>query len=242
MNGIEEILNLIATPAFEEDITDQVRNAVDNTFGRAGAGGATGGATSRQERETADDPGKTDDIFGLNEPGGNDDTGSDTGDTPADDANADGGDDQQTDDQENPDDTGTDDNPDDESDDSILDEDNSNTGVDLKDIYKKNKLRDNMILFYNILVNNIDLVSDALGNLNDARSIEVCNAILENLRSAKEFLFDEIENGLSKHPYEEILRRYISLRRVYDVSIEMLDKHFGNINSLRSSKKGKKKK
>ena len=240
MNGIEEILNLIATPAFEEDITDQVRNAVDNTFGRASA--TTGGAASRQEREAADDPGKTDDIFGLNDSGGNDDSASDTGDDANDDVFDDGGTGEDETDPENPDDDGNSDNPDDQSDDSILDENENTTGVNLKEIYKKNKLRDNMILFYNILINNIDLLSDALGNLNDQRSIEVCNAILENLRSAKEFLFDEIENGLSKHPYEEILRRYISLRRVYDVCIEMLDKHFGNINSLRSSKKGKKKK
>lgn len=203
--------------ALEEDITNQVQDAVTNTLGRGTL--STGGNKNPAGFDGQRDITQTDDIFGLQ---GQNNPQNDAGEnTPDDQMNMndpngpDGG-------MNNP--TGEDDMTDEDllAEGEGIDE-NSN---EPESIYKKNKLRDSMILFYDILKNNIDLITEAMTDINDAGLLETCNKVLANLRSSKDILFDEIDTGLEKHPYEEILRKYIALRRVYDISGEMLEKHF----------------
>lgn len=234
-----DIRNLLL-PAMEEDITAQTQSIVDNTFGRSSSTPSASGAGSREK----DDIGKTDDIFDLKDSSGGDDgvddMGSDPDNSAASDVNDDTGAEDEEDSQENADDISndTDGNG---IDDTLEDENGNTTGINLKEVYQKNKLRDNMILFYNILCNNINLISDAIGNINEAKSIDVCNRVLENLREVKSHLYRDISDKLKGSSYEDLLRDYIALRRVYDISVEMLDKHFGNINSLHIGKKRKSK-
>lgn len=214
----EELLGI----AMEVDITSQVQDTAQNTFG-----GSSTGSRNPAGFDGKRDINQVDDIFGLknkNEPDPND--GAPQGDdgTPS-----------ETDEtNENPDiDENTDAEAPEENADELSDTDNENNSTTEENssvsIYKKNQLRDNMILFYDILANNIELLTNSISTINDPESIEVCNKVIENLQSAKDYLFTEIKDGLSKHPYEEILRKYIALRKVYDISAEMLDKHFGNI-------------
>lgn len=202
--------------ALEEDITSQVQQATTDAIGQ--------GSMSRRNPDGFDgnrDMNQTDDIFGLqgDQNGGNDNpTGNEAPTDQEDDATAD----------ENPDDTG--DDLEGETDDQNLDD----TGEDDEDtseppsIYQKNKLKKSMILFYRIISNDIKLLTESLTSINDVSMIATCNKVLERLRETKEYLMQEINTGLEEHPYEESLRKYVALRRVYDISIEILDKHFGN--------------
>lgn len=202
--------------ALEEDITNQVQDAVTNTLGKGTM--STGARQNPAGFDGQRDITQTDDIFGLKE---QHNPQNDAGEVPPDgqmDVNDPNGPDGGMGDT-----MGEDDNI---SDDDLLAEGEGVEENKPESIYKKNKLRDSMILFYDILNNNIDLITEAMTDINDAGLLSTCNKVLANLRASKDILFEEIDTGLQVHPYEEILRKYIALRRVYDINGEMLEKHF----------------
>lgn len=101
----------------------------------------------------------------------------------------------------------------------------------------KNTLRDNMIYFFNILRSNIDSLSDGLSTLDDMDSIRVVNSVIKNLRNCKNLLYKMLTENLDEASYEAIMTKYVTLKRIYDISIEMLDKHFYNVaNPIKTSK------
>lgn len=199
--------------ALEEDITNQVQDAVTNTLGKGNL--STGARQNPAGFDGQRDITQTDDIFGLkNQNNPQNDAGEAQNDQMGmEDPNApDGGMNNETGEGEM-------------SDDDLLAEgegidENSN---EPESIYKKNKLRDSMILFYDILNNNIDLITEAMADINDSTLISICNKVLDNLRVAKDVLFKEIDTGLAEKPYEVVLRKYIALRRVYDISGQMME-------------------
>lgn len=223
MSGFDFLIDLLS-PAMEEDITGQVEEAVDNTFGRGGSSIKKNPTGFDGERDMS----QTDDIFGT----GSKDAGGGEEKSPTD----------ETEDEspnENPDGENEEEgNEDDPGDGTEGEEDPGvDSGSNEPKIFKKNYLRDNMVAFYNVLVNNIDLLSESIGNLNEQQSIDITNKVIDNIREIKRLLMNAISNDLSNNEYEEVLRKYITLRRVYDISIEMLDKHFGNIHFTRNPKR-----
>lgn len=206
--------------ALEEDITSQVQQATGDAIGQ--------GSASRRNPDGFDgnrDMSQTDDIFGLQDNAGNSDdnpageeTPTEGDDSPAED---DGGEGEELVDDEMGE--GEDEPLDGDSEDEALEEEKT------PQIYQKNKLKNNMILFHNIVSNDINLLTESITAINDASAIGTCNKALANLREVKQFLSDTINEGLAKDPYEKSLRKYVALRRVYDIVIEILNKHFGNV-------------
>ncbi|MCM1214005.1 MAG: hypothetical protein NC548_05745 [Lachnospiraceae bacterium] len=93
----------------------------------------------------------------------------------------------------------------------------------------KNTLRDNAVYFSNVLRTDIDELTNALGELNSLDSIQVVNSVMTNLRNCKDILHKMLTEEMESASYEELMRKYITVKRIYDISIEMLDKHFSNI-------------
>lgn len=105
----------------------------------------------------------------------------------------------------------------------------------------KNVLRDNMICFYNILGSNIDSLSNVNSDINDPVSIQVLNKVIDNLTMTQAKLYDVITKDLEKETYPKLALEYISLKRIYDLTIEMLEKHFTNISPKNHKKRSSKK-
>lgn len=111
-----------------------------------------------------------------------------------------------------------------ETDDSIEDE------LAPQSVYSdKNTLKDNIIYFTNTLRTDIDELTNVLGGLNDLESIQVVNSVITNMRNCKDVLHKTLTNDMETSSYEELMRKYITVKRIYDISIEMLDKHFSNM-------------
>lgn len=91
---------------------------------------------------------------------------------------------------------------------------------------KKNVVRDNMAKLYTIVSGDIENLVSSLSNINDLASIKVVNAAIGHLRNCKEYLYKTLTVGLGDMDYEELLQRYITLKRVYDVATKMLEVHF----------------
>ena len=128
------------------------------------------------------------------------------------------------------------DNPEDPPEDEETDNPDDGTGdgeglpEDRESVYSdKNTLKDNIIYFTNTLRTDIDELTNVLGGLNDLESIQVVNSVITNMRNCKDVLHKTLTNDMETSSYEELMRKYITVKRIYDISIEMLDKHFSNM-------------
>lgn len=203
--------------ALEEDITAQAETATPDAIG-SGATGSTRRNPAGFDGER--DMNKTDDIFGLNDSKEDTSEEEENSDVDENEADAEEGEDDMDIENDESDgdggelsDEGSEDQPPDQDDDTAK-------------IYKKNRLRDNAIHFFNILDNDINEISNSISSINDQSLISTCNRAITNLRGAKDALFQLISEDLSGQTYAELLKKYVSLRQVYDISTDMLIKHF----------------
>ena len=65
------------------------------------------------------------------------------------------------------------------------------------------------------------------------QNVHVFNAVLNHLRNAKDYIYKTLTVNLTTLEYDELLQRYITLKRVYDICIQMLEKQF--LDSKRDS-------
>ena len=201
---------MIATEA--DDITTQVAEDTRSAMGNPNM-------TTQEDRN--EDLTNTDDIFGQNEDRGNAGGDPNAENTPGD--------------ENTPDDpTETDDifnqNNGENTDDPNLSQDQQeeapkNPDEDLL-FAKKNTIRDNMAQLYSIINGNIDSLTSSLNNLNDMGSLKVTNAVLTHLRNSKTYLYKTLTEDVATLEYDELLQRYITIKRVYDICIRMLETHF----------------
>ena len=226
--GILEALLIpeIATEA--DDITKQVNDIM---------GGKKAPAENRTDDQRDEDLTQTDNIFDdiqednasdnpQDNPTNNDNSNSSDGSQGEDDTIPNLNDDS------NPDDTGEgSDNSDDMSDDQSMDdgsgEDSEDPGE--KSIFSdKNTLKKNMIYFFNIIRYTITSLEDSLGNTEDQETIRVINSVIHNLYAVKDVLYDILTKQIEKTPYEVLTTKYITIKRIYDISCDMLEEHFKN--------------
>lgn len=235
MNPFSELYSRYAIPLDGYTIAteaDDVTQTVARQMGGARA------PTNRATDERAEDLTQTDNIFADAHEG--DEDAPPQPETPEDQ-------DDQTDNPENPPEDGETDNLDDgagdgedpppedgETDDSLEDESAPQS------VYSdKNTLKDNIIYFTNILRTDIDELTNVLGGLNDLESIQVVNSVITNMRNCKDVLHKTLTNDMETSSYEELMRKYITVKRIYDISIEMLDKHFSNMQKKPIRRKSK---
>ena len=225
MNYSDLSFLLIPDIAMEaDDITKQVNKIM---------GGNNAPAEAQTEDQRDEDLTKTDNIFNdINK----DDPNNDPVDTPQNDNND--TQDPNTDDSVN--DQG--DNPDDNSDDQNMDQDpmaddlsadpnegdSSMSPEDTSIFSDKNTLKENMIYFFNIIRYTISSLEAGLGTTEDQETIRVVNSVIHNLYNCKDILYKIITEEMEKSPYETLVTKYITLKRIYDISCDMLEEHFSN--------------
>ena len=225
MNYSDLSFLLIPDIAMEaDDITKQVNKIM---------GGNNAPAETQTEDQRDEDLTKTDNIFNdINK----DDPNNDPVDAPQNDNNDTR--DPNTDDSVN--DQG--DNPDDNSDDQNIDQDSmaddlsadpneGDSGMSPEDtsvFSDKNTLKENMIYFFNIIRYTISSLEAGLGTTEDQETIRVVNSVIHNLYNCKDILYKIITEEMEKSPYETLVTKYVTLKRIYDISCDMLEEHFSN--------------
>lgn len=108
----------------------------------------------------------------------------------------------------------------------------------------KNTLKKNVIYFGNIIKTNLETLNTMIGRLDDLNDIRCCNQVISNLQHIQDYIYTMLTEEFSAKPYEDLMTKYVTLKRVYDVSVEMLSKHFNKdgkrkspINPRRSQRK-----
>ena len=205
----------IATEA--DDITAQTSNEVRSALG----GEAPSTQTDEENREEIEDLNKVDDIFGTEAP-----TDGPSGDPEQDkEAGA----------EELP----TLDEPTDGEDQSVTEEEPIEGEIpqeeeDLSDdtvnedlaFTKKNRIRDNLAQLYTIVSGDIEIIVNSLSGVNDRKTIDVMNIVLNHMRNCKNYIYNTLTQNLTSLEYDELLQRYITLKRIYTICIQMMEKHF----------------
>lgn len=203
-----------------DDITTQTANEVRS---------AVGGSPITQTTETTDeddteDLEKVDDIFGFEEPedgpSGNPEQDKEDGaeDLPI-------TDDSQVD--ENGEESGEEDPNVTDGESTEEDQAEADTsGSDDLLFTKKNRIRDNLAQLYTIISGDIEIIVNSLTGINDMNTVHVINMVLSHLRNCKDYIYKTLTQNLTSLDYDELLQRYITLKRVYDICIEMFEKHF----------------
>ena len=217
---------LIPDVALEaDDITKQVNQIM---------GGKKAPAEVKSDNQRDEDLTKTDNLFdNINK----NDPDNDPVDTPQNDDNNDTQDDTTSDANNDQSDNADDpNNPDDGTDDQNMDQDpNADLGDDPsmpeedKSIFSdKNTLKENMIYFFNIIKYTITSLEDGLGSTEDQETIRVVNSVIHNLYNSKDILYKILTEEMESTPYETLVAKYITLKRIYDISCDMLEEHFSN--------------
>lgn len=230
MNFSDLSFLLIPDVALEaDDITKQVNQIM---------GGKNAPAETKTDDQRDEDLTQTDNLFNdvnkddpnndpVDTPQNNDN--NDTQDNTTDDVNNDQGD--NTDDPNNTDD-GTDDQnvgQDPNADDQIDLGDDPGMSEEDKSIFSdKNTLKENMIYFFNIIRYTITSLEDGLGSTEDQETIRVVNSVIHNLYNSKDILYKILTEEMESTPYETLVAKYITLKRIYDISCDMLEEHFSN--------------
>ena len=246
MNFTDLSFLLIPEVAMEaDDITKQVNQIM---------GGKNAPAETKTDDQREEDLTQTDQIFNdINK----DDSENDPVDTPQnDDPNAtqnDNTNDPAADQGDNPDDTMDPNNPDGNADDQTMDQDpmtsdqqtpeDEGMSEENKSIFSdKNTLKENMIYFFNIMRYTITSLEYGLGTTEDQETIRVINSVIHNLYNSKDILYKIITEEIESSPYETLVTKYITLKRIYDISCDMLEEHFSNNPNSRVKYKRFKKK
>ena len=173
---------------------------------------------------------KTDDIFGLREDEG---AGDQEGPAQNNEDVEDNTDLTEGNDEENTDPNMTTDQTDEP--DSFL-EDNNNESAPYED---KNKLRDNFINIYKIITGDIDIITSSINYIDDKNSIKTISSVITNLRDLKEIIYNILMKDIEKTEYIELLRKYITIKRIYDINVSIMEKYFSRVEEKNNNKKSK---
>ena len=103
---------------------------------------------------------------------------------------------------------------------------------------KKNRIRDNLVHIYNTFTGDIDTLTDSLNMIDHQPTVFVINSVIGHMNNAKEYTYKTLVEDITKLDYDELLQRYITLKRLYDVCIEMLQKHFDSCGDYFKKKTG----
>lgn len=114
-------------------------------------------------------------------------------------------------------------------DDSGMGEDDPGMSPEDQSIFSdKNTLKKNMIYFFNIIRYNISNLEASLGSTEDQEALRVCNSVIHNLYALKDVLYKTLTEEMESTPYETLVAKYVTAKRIYDLSCDMLEEHFSN--------------
>lgn len=118
-------------------------------------------------------------------------------------------------------------------------DDSGENEEELPEIERKIKLRENMVLLHSILSSNLKLLNDYTPDISNDDLSKVLFNISSVLGESKDILFDEIVNGFKKKSYTSLLRTYVSINRVFELTQKTLEKYFENIDLLKNETRKK---
>lgn len=219
-NSFLDFLMSMSIAMEADDITTQTANEVRSAIGGTPSIQAEDPTNTREE----EDLNKVDDIFGTEAP-----EDGPSGDPEQD--KEEGAEDIGTLDEENPDAPESEGVAEEDPNISDTEEtpqeevDNVSGNEDLL-FTKKNRIRDNLVQLYTIITGDIEIIVNSLTNINDDKTVHVMNNVLNHLRNCKNYIYKTLTQNITSIEYDELLRRYITLKRIYDICIEMMEKHF----------------
>lgn len=104
--------------------------------------------------------------------------------------------------------------------------DENQSSVEKSIFSDKNTLNKNMIYFFNIIRSTINSLENEIGLCDDQETIRVINSVTQNLYAAKNVLYKLITKEISKLPYETLVTKYVTIKRIYDISCDMIEEYF----------------
>lgn len=182
----------------EEDLT-QTNNLFDNINKESSKDNTIDNPQNKTEDEPSDD-------------GSNDDIDTDNQDSESDTHESEG--------EEESSDTTDDSDPNGE--DGEMTEDDKSVFSD------KNTLKENMVYFFNIIRFTIKSLEDSLSSTDNQETIRVINSVIQNLYNSKNILYRILTEQMESTSYEILTTKYITIKRIYDISCDMLEEHFTN--------------
>ena len=102
---------------------------------------------------------------------------------------------------------------------------------------QKNRIRDNLIQLHTIISGEIEIIVNSLSNINDENTLHVLNLVLNHLRNSKSYLYKTLTQNIQSLEYDELLQRYITIKRIYDICTQMLEKYSENANKKNKTKR-----
>lgn len=210
-----------------DDITTQTANEVRSVLGGKPIAPPSDAANNDRDEENLE---KVDDIFGIKENSTDKTPQGDPNKTPEEVSDVD------TSDNDNPvdrDENKSDDTPNETPD---MPEEPIDPDLDLS-FSEKNRIRDNMIQLYNIVSGDIEILVNSLNNTNTIDNVQIINSVLNHMRNIKDTLYNIIITKISSTSYDELLQKYITLKRVYDICSEMLSTHFNEKSKNKNTTK-----
>lgn len=199
------------------DLTAATNDAMKRASGKNADTGdlnpsRTSDETKSENADTTERGGLSDDLTSIN---------PDDAETPvegADDVGGDGPDDESGD-ADMGDDSGMDGN-DSSSEDNSLPQESAEQAMAIL------KLQKNMTAFYQTLANMMDELHNYSAPASSPELRDIFNAAVDHISSAKEMMFDIASSKITPANYADKLRKYIALRHVYSVVLDMLRLHF----------------
>lgn len=205
----------------DNDITGQIQTEVKDVVGSSSTGlGKNTPTNNNADPHENEDLSNTDNIFGDNAdaPKDDDTDNEDTGDDMGDDAG--------------------------DAPDVDLDDDPNAEGVQSTSnlpYLDKSLIRDNLIQLYTIITADIRILQDITKTNNSISSIKVITIVENHFQYCKSFLYKTITKDITKLEYQELLRIYITIKKIYDACAEMLKEQILNSEEYKKMMKKKRK-
>jgi len=204
----------------DDDITGQIQSEVKDVVGSSSTG--LGRNNNSNDPHDNEDLSNTDNIFGDN--------------------NAD---------QQDANDDTTDNEQDDTSqEDDVIDapvpgEDENNTEEDVSTdtlpYLDKSIIRDNLIQLYTIITGDLKILQDLTKINNSINSIKVITMVESHFEHCRSFLYKTITKDITKLEYQELLKIYVTIKKIYDACAEMLKEQIMNSEEYKKMMKKKRK-
>lgn len=129
------------------------------------------------------------------------------------------------------DDSGSEETNDDQSSDETDAEDDKVLSSIFSD---KNTLKETSAYLMNIIKGNLESLNTMIGRLDDLDDIRLVNTVISNLQHCEDYLSKMIVEKFASSTYEDLVTEYVTLKQIYTISIEMLDKHFNKDGKRKS--------
>ena len=219
MGILADILEMMDVAMEAEDITQSAENDANKI---------TGNNPDNEGDDNSDDGDidlNTDDLLGTHSDNNDGDpTGDDNGeDVP----NEDNETDDMNTDEENPDDNM--DNPDSENPEGEDPTQNDNKDDEFTKSRKK-KIKKGLLQLYDILNDNIKLISEFAPNVSDESTIHTLNSVKSNFVKAKEEIYNIITEEYPNIEYQDLVKKWVALNRIYDLSSKMIETYFDELD------------